>query len=173
MGQSWPTQMSRRGLGPAWKNIDATITPQEDQSAEQGNAMGWNECGMAATADRAWVVVSDSGLWRASGEVWNPDADIALRPQVARTSVGLFTASWDAEAYDEDYYDLEKRPTATKKPITLVAAKVFVNGATANLVGVAEIPVLSGSPTRWLVTVRITTANTGALTDAQFLLEVR
>ncbi len=180
MGRSWPIQMSRRGFRPAFLQNDTTRAenPEEDMGGDEFNALAWCATGTAATADKAWAILSATGTLVAHAEVWNPDGDPAVNdpPEPARVSEGVYTLTYAKEYFDEDrWYELYSKAggltqAAVKRSVALYGAKGFPQGSTPNVVAVGDVA-LVGSV--WVVTMRVTLANTGALVDSKLLIEVR
>ena len=152
----FPTRISR-SIFPQWLMRSLQILkPEECLTDAQINHLAWQIIGAGLTAPLAWFTFDSIGVRLASAESWNGNASALLRPVSAKTATGIYTLTFAAT------YPNEK---GVAVPLEIKGAKAFPQSTTANTVAT---PSVSGQ----VVTVKTTTANTGAAIDAACLVEI-
>lgn len=160
MGQGFPLLPSRDTFGPELENWGEVTNPKREIGHQTFGLAWWQLAAVSQLVPIARVTVSAAGARVSSREGWNPNGKDALRPTCSRSAQGVYVVTYQGSYPDE---------TNVAQSLLLADGKVSVQGDSGgvdkNIVGVATF---AGN----VVTVKITVANTNALTDARFVLEV-
>lgn len=155
MALGFPVRSRRSSFGVTREDRAAAMNPKHAFGARYANLVFWQLAGANVTTPRAWALVTSAGVRSASGESWNSEGDDALRPTCAKSSTGVYTATFAATYVDMD---------GDAQAFTPTSCSVSVNSTTAGMIAVWSI---SGS----VITVKTSDA-AGTLTDAGFHLSV-
>jgi len=155
----FPVRPSRDAFGPKLEDGPKVTNPKKQIGEKTFNLAWWQLAAVSQLIPLAWANFDSAGAGiTSSAEGWNPNQDPSLRPTVLRTGPGVYVVTYQATYLDEE---------GVARPLSIVSARATPQGTTPNLVCVVSIA--SGR----ICTVRVTTANTGAATDAACELVVR